>query len=336
MKIRFPRMSYFLMLIIMTSFFSLDIVYAESTEDVLGFVYENVLPENQISDNDYFELRVKPGDKQTLITKVTNQTDKEKNIAININNATTSSTGIINYGTSKEKLIGENTILITDIVKAPKSIKLTSYETKEIKFELTIPKESFDGIVLGGIQLKEIKDENKIKENKSATLNNEYSYIYSISLKETDKEFEPELATSEAFYEQVGYVTINNRQPSITDNIKIETLLMGRDSDEVLDEFKVENYRMAPNSILNLPLAGTEGLETGEYRTKTKITVEDKIWEFVDTFVVTEADKKISTSTIVEGTTRDKAINWVVIILIVVSFISTAGTIFYFMIKRKK
>lgn len=338
MKTTISRNKFFLKLVLLTSFLFLNcgIVNAESEGDVLGFIYENIMPKNQISDSDFFELMVKPGDKQTLITKITNETDKEKKIAVNINNATTSSTGIINYGTSKEKLIDKDTLQLTDLIEAPKQVTLKPYETKEIEFKLSVPKKSFEGIVLGGVQLKEIKNENSIEKSKGAALNNEYSYIYSISLKETDKEIEPEITSSGSFYEQMGYLTINNPQPVITDNIKIETLLMGKDSDKVLDEFKVENYRMAPNSILNFPLIGTDSLEVGEYRTETKVTVNDKVWEFNDSFTVEETDKKVSTNMLVEGTTKEKTINWLIVVLIIVSFIGTAGAIFYFMLKIKK
>ncbi|MEG0256528.1 DUF916 domain-containing protein [Vagococcus sp.] len=305
-------------------------------QDPLGFTYENVHPKNQISDRDYFELKVNPGDKQTLVTKVTNNSDKTKTIQVTVSDATTSSTGVINYGASKEKLIGEEPLAISEMIEAPTQIKVKPGETEEIKFKLTVPRAKFDGLVLGGIRLKEITKESTEPIKDGASLQNEYSYIYSISIKENDKKIEPEITSSGAKYSQKAYVSINNVRPMIASKVKAETLLMGEDSDKVLKEFKVSDYRIAPNSTLALPLEGTDDLELGKYRTKTTVFIDDKKWDFENKFEVTKENKEKKQDVLFEETPKEKTINWLVIILIVVSFIATTAGIFFIISKSQK
>lgn len=307
-----------------------------ASDDLLGFTYNNVTPKNQIGDHDYFELQVKPGDKQTLITKVTNTTNKKQQIQIHISDATTSPSGNINYGPSKEKLLGKNTPCLTDMIKAPSKIDLKPKETKEIKLKLSVPKKEFDGIVLGGVQLKEfIEKEEKTKNKKAATLSNEYSYIYSISLIENQKKIKPSLTSSGAHYNGMAYQTINNIQPMIASDIKIESLLKPEDSEKVLDSFKFDNYRIAPNSKLNLAFEETDNLALGKYQLETVVSIEGKKWHFNDKFEVTKENKN-KKNIYFDDDTKNKRVNWIVIIFLIMSFILTTGIIFYILNRKNK
>ncbi|MFW7431146.1 WxL protein peptidoglycan domain-containing protein [Vagococcus carniphilus] len=304
-------------------------------EEALGFTYENTLPKNQIGAATYFELKVKPGDKQTLVTTLTNQTDKKKVIQINISNATTSSAGNINYGPSKEKLIGEKTEEIAKMLEAPSRVTLKPHESKKVELKLTVPKEEFDGIALGGVQLKEVS-ENKTEEVKEGTsLKNEYSYIFSVSVKETDKKIAPKVTSSGAQYNGMAYVILNNVQPIITSKVKINTVLMKKDSDKIIDEFKVVDYRLAPNSVLSLPLQGTEELELGKYRTQTTVEVENKTWNFEGEFEVTKENKQ-KKDTLIDETSEEKGLNWLVIGLVCISFALTVAIIYVVLSKKNK
>ena len=328
------RIVYSLMVLVCLYFIGINEVKAEENDEALGFTYENILPKNQIGDNSYFELKVKPGYQQTLITKVTNQTDAEKTIKISVSDATTSSTGIINYGPSKEKLLGEDVLLLTDMIEAPNQIKLKAYETKEIEMKLTVPKEEFDGLVLGGVQLKEVTSEDNEESIEGVGLQNKYVYLYSISLKENDTKIEPDIVISEAYFEEIAYLSIDNPKQMIVDNMTIETLLMGEDSDKVLKEFREENYRMAPNSKLTMPLEGTEELASGLYRTKTSVTVDGKKWQFENSFEVTSASKEINQGPVEEETTKEKTVNWLIVMGVLVSFVAVAIGILFLLNKQ--
>ena len=308
------------------------IVNATQKENTgLRFTYENILPKNQIGDNTYFELKVKPGDEQELKTKIINHVDEELTVKININDATTSSTGVINYGPSKESLLKEESVSIKEILEGPDKIKLKPFETKEITFKLKVPNKNFEGIVLGGIQLKEMKEDKKeTSEEKFSLLENEYAYLYSISLIENNKKPEFNFTSGGVDYTDEGAVIkMNNLAPVIVSNMAVDTLLMGSDNDEILDEFNVKNYRMAPNSVLKLPLLGTDHLEPGTYRTKTKVKIKDKEWSFDDEFVV---EKKMNQEEVEQAFEEEN--NPFFLIIILASFVLIVSVSYYLLTKK--
>lgn len=309
-------------------------VYAKSN-DVLNFSYENVIPKNQIGQGSYFELKVKPGDKQTVVTKIRNKTNKKIIVQVKINDASTSSSGIINYGPSKEKLVGKNTISILDIIDAPRQVTLGPKEMKEIEFKINVPKKEFDGIILGGIQLKELKDESNSKLKKGAGIINEYSYTYSISLRENNKEIRPELVFDGVEYNQLAYSLISNIEPVITEEVKIESELMTEKSDKVIKNFKVDNYRIAPHSTLVLPLSGTEELGVGKYRLKTVVQSREQKWEFKGKFEITKKDKDAS-KVYFDDESDNKKMSILIIIIIIVSFIAMISLIYFLLNKKSK
>lgn len=306
-------------------------------KEVMSFTYENVLPKNQEGDADFFKLKVKPGDSQTLETRVTNKTSKPLIVEIKISDATTSSSGIISYSPSKEKLANKKGLKITEMLDAPNQIKLKAYETKKIEYKLKVPKKEFDGIVLGGIQLKELKDNAHVPNVKKdeGAIKNEFSYVYSISLRENNKKIAPDMTSSGNEYDKIAYTVINNMTQSIVSNVKVETLLMKDDDDKIIDDFTVDNYRMAPNSAVRVPMEGTDELDIGKYRTETKVTVAKKVWKFKGKFEVTKEDKEFS-DTLIDDTSKGKAISWFIFVLVIVSFIATGLGIFYLLNKRNK
>lgn len=323
--------------ILFVMFFGLNtrllISYSAETNESLGFSYENVIPKNQISDNTFFELKVKPDTKQVLRTKITNLTGEEKIIRVTVSNATSGSVGVINYGANKEKLLGKNTLSIKDIVEYPSQVKLKPYEEKEVKFKLTIPKKEFDGIILGGVHLKEIKEKKEETAGTTASLSNEYSYVYSISLKENEREIKPNFTSSGTRYNKMLYVNVNNIQPIILSGVNVNMILMAENDDKVINDFKVENYRMAPNTGFDLPVEGTEDLPLGKYRAQTIVTYGKEQWKFNSKFEVTKENKK-GMSEVFEEEKQKKRINGVLIIFIVFSFVITIIA-FYFYLDRR-
>ncbi len=320
---------------LMPLFFVIGVESQGMSSDALGFTYENELPKNQIGKHTYFELMVKPGDKQTLVTNVTNNTDEDMTVMISINDATTSRMGEIDYSSSKEKLVGEKTLSLKEMIEAPTQVKLKPKETKKIELKLKVPEQEFDGLVLGSVQLKQANQEEKKQEKERVSLDNEYSYIYSISLKENDNKVKTDVQSAGARYDDMAYITIENKQQKIVSNMNIENIVMTKESDKVLDDFRVENYRMAPNSRLELPVEGTEELAPGSYRTLTKVTVNEEQWQFESEFEVTKNNQKKIDSNFDE-TTKEKTVNWLVIMLILLSFIGVTALIFYVLNKKKK
>ncbi|MGO3732932.1 MAG: WxL protein peptidoglycan domain-containing protein [Vagococcus sp.] len=324
------------MVTILCLVFFIDNYMVEAEEGTLNFTYENELPKNQIGDKTYFELKVKPKDTQTLVTKVTNKSKKKRTIIITVSNATTSPTGDINYGPNKKKLVGKKPLRLTDMIEYPNQVILKPGEMKKVRLKLTVPKEPFDGIVLGGVHLKEESKKKERSIEEGASLENEYSYVYSISLKETDKKIEPVLTSTGSVYNQKVYTAINNPQPIILSDIQIDSQLMTEDSDKVLKDSTLTGYRMAPNSSLDIPFEGTEDLDVGMYRTKTIVTIKEQKWTFDNKFEVTKENKESYKKELFEETPKEKRLNWFVMLLVVLLFVGTTIAIFLGLIVFKK
>ena len=75
-------------------------VHAESNK--VSFDAEAVLPENQQSDAGYYDLQVKPGEKQNLILKVRNTSSNQIKVIVEANNALTNKNGAIDYSNHGE------------------------------------------------------------------------------------------------------------------------------------------------------------------------------------------------------------------------------------------
>lgn len=309
------------------------IVYASSQDNKLNFTYFNVLPSNQIDkDASYFDLKVKPNDEQTLVTQVKNESNKKIIIGVSVNNATTSSSGIINYS-NQNKIKKDSVTRLTDIIAAPEKIVLKPFETKELKIKIKMPKKEFDGIVLGAIKLQEIDEKQNQEESyDTVSIENKYAYVYTVSLRENNKKTKVDFSKNETFIKNdYIYISFNNDSEDIVSKVKIQTILKSTESDKVINSFSVDNYTMAPSSDISIPIFNKEQLSDGEYITNTKVTVENKNWEFNSIFKVDSVNDESLNKDIDRSKKAD--FNFFKIILNIFLLILLA-TLFYFIIIR--
>lgn len=72
----------------------------------MKFAVTAVIPENQIDKNQtYFDLKMQPGQKQTIQVQMKNDTNKEVVVESFANTAITNSNGITDYSTVEPKRI---------------------------------------------------------------------------------------------------------------------------------------------------------------------------------------------------------------------------------------
>ena len=72
----------------------------------MKFAVTAVIPENQIDKNQtYFDLKMQPGQKQTIQVQMKNDTNKEVVVESFANTAITNSNGITDYSTVEAKWI---------------------------------------------------------------------------------------------------------------------------------------------------------------------------------------------------------------------------------------
>lgn len=308
---------------------------AEQNEETgMSFTYANKVPENQLKEGDFFDLKMEKGQAQVLETELTNLTDQDLIINVSINNATTTGAGVIDYGPSEQPNTENLAYGLTDILKAPASVKLPKNGKTTLKMTLKMPTDSIQGVILGGVQLEQEVDETKTL-NESVSINNQYAYIYSVSIRETEElpafAFESMDTTVEAKSKPIVSLNFSNQAPRIIKEMTVETLVTPKDSEKVLGEQRLEKVKMAPNSVMSIPL--DVELDSGEYQTKTTVKVGDESWQWVEDFTI-EAEKadKPAVETSQDATKQNSS--WLIIVVIVGLLIVGTGVLYIVIIKN--
>lgn len=307
----------------------------------LNFSVNAVIPDNQIDkEKSYFDLKVTPGEKQKLIVKLRNTTDKEIVINPHIQSAKTNKNGVIDYTPNKIKKDDTLKIAMEDVAKVPEEVTVPPQSEKDLTIEVTVPKDKFDGVILGGIYLKEDTSKNKEDDKeKDVAIKNEYSYVVALQMRQNDNKVKPMLHMNEVNPEtqnarNVIVANIQNSEPMIISKLKIDATVNKKGSKDNLAILKKENLQVAPNSNFNIavPLEG-EKLEAGTYILNMKAESAGKEWQFKKEFSIS-ADK--ATTMNEKDVTLEKETPTMLYIFLGVAFLIVIAVVIYFIIRRNK
>nr|WP_269844067.1 DUF3324 domain-containing protein [Vagococcus martis] len=166
-------------------------------------------------------------------------------------------------------------------------------------------------------------------------MDNEYSYVYTISLKENNKELSTRFKDNDSFVKN-NYINVSFRNDvaKIVNNIKIESTLKKEGSDKVLDTFSVDKYTMAPNSDIEIPMFDKANLDDGNYITTTTITNGKKNWKFTSKIKL-DSKETDDMDSIVESNKEDSNNKFIIMVYIVIVFFLLTS-ILYFILKKYK
>lgn len=275
-------------------------VRADDTTDAgaMGFIYETKYPENQKKDVGYFDLKMNPGQKQTVQIILKNPSTEEITVEVARNSAKTNMNGVLEYGPTKLKKDASLKYDFADLVKAPDEITIPPNAEKTLDLAIQMPEVRFDGVIVGGIQLKKADDKQADKQ-KGASVVNKYAYIIAMVLQETETEVKPDMKLNQVYagqanYRNVIYTDVSNSQATFLNHLSMEVQIMKETSDEVLYEAKKTDMRMAPNSNMTFPVSlQGERMLPGKYRARVLATSGEQKWEWIQKFTITnqEADK---------------------------------------------
>ncbi|OJG75994.1 hypothetical protein RV10_GL004487 [Enterococcus pallens] len=271
--------------------FLLFSVPAEATQ---SFSVEAVLPENQVNKEvGYFHLCLAPSEQQTVEIKLYNDTSEEQTYRLAINPATTNRQGAIVYDRSDKA--SDNAI---QAIAKPKQEQVTvaANSVGKAEVEIIMPSEAFPGIQLGGIWISEVSKQDEGEKGKVA-IQNKVGYAIALLLVNSNEfpvygesglkllEVKPESDLGRSYIE----AAIQNPYPEIQQELTVEgkILLEGK----VITEAKLENVKIAPNSVLPFQLELEQPLETGTYSFEAVVSSKEHQWDFQDTF---EISKKVT------------------------------------------
>lgn len=271
-----------------------------------------IIPDNQRDKSKtYFDLRMNAGTEQVIQVELKNTSSKENIVAvIQINDATTNNNGSVEY-TKNEKRDSSLNVGISDIVKTDSEVIIPANQTKTLDIQIAMPTEKLDGVLLGGIVIREEK-QKAINEKKrtGTTVINQFAYTIGLLLTENEKEVEAKLKLTSVTIGEVNYrkfikANIQNTQPVIVRDLAIEAKIYLKEGKELFFTQSSDNINMAPNSNFDY-LVSMEKNEfpAGNYILKVKAKNGKNEWTMEEEFTIvgketkslTEATNKLKTT----------------------------------------
>lgn len=309
----------------------------------MNFSVHADIPENQIDKAlTYFDLKMKPGQKQTITITVTNTDNKPATIMITPNNAFTNQNGVIDYSKTNKQPDKTMKHPFTSLVTGESKISLAANETKAVPYQIQMPKESYDGVVLGGFYIQKQGNDDSEKSKDSVQIKNVYSYVIGAKLTETDAVVKPEVLLNKIVPSLDNYHTsvaanLQNTQPVIVSNLKVVAKVTKKGSKEVLHETTKENMSIAPNSNFDYSIDwDNQPLDPGEYTLSLVATSGDHEWPFEKDFKIKGEKAKDLNKEAVELEQKDNTLLYILIALVIVLLVAILALLIFFMLKRKK
>ncbi|MDR0879756.1 MAG: DUF916 and DUF3324 domain-containing protein [Clostridioides sp.] len=301
------------------------------------------IPENQVDKSkSYFDVLVTPGQQETLEVVVKNTGDKDIIILPTVNSATSSPTGVINYGDTDAKKDSTLKYSMKDIIKVDKEVSIPKNSEKVVQFKLTAPAEKFDGILAGGFTFRQKEEEKKTEETQTtgANIKNTYAFIIGVVLHQDDsKNINADLRLNDVKATQSNARTIiasnlQNPVPRYIRDMSIKTKVYkkGDKAKKTLFSASDEKFQMAPNSNFDhMTRLNGERIEAGTYYMHLEANAGANHWEFDKEFTVTDDQAKDLNASDVDV----KDYTWIIVGAIA-AVVVIAGIIFFVVKKKKK
>lgn len=289
---------FFLSLSLIAFFFRID----ESTANQAGFSVKAILPENQKPGSlSYFDFELLPNEEKLIEIEIENSTSEEKKYLIEINSASTNINGVIDYSRTEKDFTLP--ISMEDIALVDSEVVIAGGDSKKVPIKLKMPVKSFEGILLGGLRIREAGDKNNQKEQ----IGNSFSYTIALVIAQGDVTPPIELdmigvSTSQVNKRNIINGNLQNISSTIVNNLTIKAqVYRAGETGKPIFKRTGESLRMAPNSNFNFGIeTNNQPLKSGKYRMEVQAFVDEKKWEWSEEFEITSEQAKKLNETAVE------------------------------------
>ncbi|MCX2455125.1 DUF916 and DUF3324 domain-containing protein [Lacticaseibacillus nasuensis] len=245
---------------------------AQAAEQPGDYTVTPQLPENQLqTTKSYFDLLVKPHQRQTLTVTLTNTSKRPARFEVWANPALTSDNGAIDYSQRQASI--DSTVPVDwrqAVTLAKHRYALVGGEKVTIPITLNLPATTFKGRVLGGLNVVKLTPRTK------GQLTSRVGYTVAIVLQQHTAPVVPELKLLKAGAQAVNkrptlQFKFRNPAATIIPNLKFHTTIT-RQGKTYIDNH-ANPYQVAPNTTfhLNLGLAN-HAIVPGTYQAKVVAT----------------------------------------------------------------
>ncbi|MHC5251650.1 DUF916 and DUF3324 domain-containing protein [Listeria kieliensis] len=305
----------------------------------LNFAAETQIPSNQIDKKQsYFNLKMKPGQKQTLTIKLHNDTDEAVVINPLIHSATTNMHGVVEYGETATKADKTLPYSLDDLIKVTKEVTVPAKKSVDLKLNVTMPDKPYEGLLAGGVTLEEKKKKTGQKENKGLSIENKYAYVIGITLQESDKEVKQDLKLHEVKAGQTNarnaiLFTLQNPTSTYLNRFEIDAKITREGKSETLYKTSQKNMQVAPNSHFTYPVPlNGEALKPGDYTLHLKAKSSKESWQFTKNFQI----KRDEANKLNEKDVTLESPNYWWLIALIAAAVVVIGLVIFFIWRHKK
>lgn len=293
MKLFKSRMTYIFLLIILVS---LNIPMVVGHAEDVGYSVRAIIPENQVDKNQtYFDLLMKPKQKQVIQVEIYNSGNEDIDIDVHITNPSSNRNGLIDYSNTDTIVDKSLKVPITNVASIKEStVRVPAKNSKIIPIQLEMPEAEYKGMILGGIYFEKRLGKD---DTKKVQITNKMAYVIGLKLTESNTEVVPNLQLKSVKPGLVNYHTavianIQNSAPVIVDHLSLKAKVYNSSGKEI-NQVDVENYRMAPNSNMDFVIDWkNQKLNPGKYTLKLYADTGKQNWNWEQAFEIPAKDAK--------------------------------------------
>ena len=336
------RKNHFYPVVVFLIFLFIHPVDGFSAEDVSSvisdFSYEILYPENQKDKAlGYYDLLMKQGEEQQIQLQLNNASNQPMQVAIAISSAKTNGNGVVTFGPNDIEVDDSLKHDLSKLMTAPKEVTLTPNSRTVVDFTIAVPEEAFEGYIAGGIQLKPIVKEHASTKKEEVVLN-KFAFVVGVLLSESETQnIKPDLQLNDVSLKLKNarytvFANISNTKSVFAENLTAMIKIRKKGEKKPLLEVEKKQLRMAPNSMMELPIfLENQKVTAGEYTADVEVKTQNgQRWKWANNFRFSKIEaEQINKQKSIENTASSKPW-WILYILCIFLVLAI-----FFIIKRK-
>lgn len=262
----------------------------------LGFSVSPIFNSHQIDPSKgFFYVETKPSEEQILEISVKSTQKSKVKVKVSVKDGFTNSLSAIGY-TDPKNIAKEKTMKnpVSEIVKVDEeSFTVANFEEKRVKVKVSPPKEGFEGVKLGALDLILDKDDK-------AAMGSTAGYTLGVVLATTGDEFniakdlkltgvKPTIVNGQ----KKIVANIQNPEPFTAENLSIKAVITEKKSGKKIKQKELQGGAMAPNSNYDFGIDfGLAQIPSGDFHYHMTMKNELHEWVFDKDFTISGKDAK--------------------------------------------
>lgn len=279
---------------------------------------------------DYYDMNLAPNEETAIQLTITNNSSVESQYIVTLENAFTNDNGLIDYQTKDV----ENGLMpeFTNCASTMEKISIPANVTLSTPIQLNMPENEFNGVLLGGIRVKEATD--AISDSQ---ITNTYSYLIPIKIRQGTQNYPDTLIFSgisvktDQGHQPHLSLAFANPQPDILRKLQLSVDIKPKNQKGDWQAIDRKEVQMAPISSMNFSAYFKQPLTAGTYLVKIKGQTETFMKEWQEEFVIKQSIAKEINKDL--GSEDKPSTNWLVVSLLLIVF---AQMIIFLVYRRRK